>query len=524
MRKSEKRGITRKWIWIFVTAVCVFMVTGFLFWQNAKSKKQQKQTVTIAVFQDDQVQNFNTNYYTEWLEKQSGYDLKFCYIPEGYEKEYLSTMLNSDNNTIDAVFLPKERNVFKAEEWDAYVKEGLIQNLADYMTEDCNLNRLFMQYADYGLYEQMKAGNGIYYMPNMDTARKTQNMQILWINMKWLKKLDLQIPKTTTELVQVLEAFRDKDPNGNGERDELPLISCDISYPMQSYNYLLNAFIYNDPVNGRLYLDKEGNLKNASKEEAFRQGLLYCNELYTTGLLAGECFSYTSRQIRELVNAPEDLVGAFTSKSIADVIYANCPDRLAKFIQVPPLTGETGETYAVWVNYVPQIGGYIPSNSKHSEAAFQVMDLMLSEEASLIAEFGEEGVDWKHSEQVDLSTYGTKAYITTIRYLKDSIQNKNYAGTGPQVLSEAYANGVTWNGNNSLVEYIDARAVRTYEEFYYYKENISGRLSEEKKETQKELSEFTDQWIGDFITGTLDVRNDAVWQQYLKYINESEGK
>ena len=91
------------------------------------------------------------------------------------------------------------------------------------------------------------------------------------------------------------------------------------------------------------------------------------------------------------------------------------------------------------------------------------MDLMLSKEASFIASFGEEEVDWKFSENGDLSTYGSKAVITTLQYLNDSVQNKNFAGAGPLVLAEKYANGITWNGDNSLVEYLDARAVRSYE-------------------------------------------------------------
>ena len=44
-----------------------------------------------------------------------------------------------------------------------------------------------------------------------------------WINMEWLNKLGLAVPKTTEELKQVLIAFKTQDPNGNGEADEIPM-------------------------------------------------------------------------------------------------------------------------------------------------------------------------------------------------------------------------------------------------------------------------------------------------------------
>ncbi len=91
----------------------------------------------------------------------------------------------------------------------------------------------------------------LYYFPKCKTSRTSKNFQTFWINVKWLKALGLEIPTTTKELYEVLKAFHDRDPNGNGIRDELPLVGCEADYALQSYNFLLNAFAYNDPVNLR---------------------------------------------------------------------------------------------------------------------------------------------------------------------------------------------------------------------------------------------------------------------------------
>ncbi|WP_165452307.1 extracellular solute-binding protein [Paenibacillus thalictri] len=43
------------------------------------------------------------------------------------------------------------------------------------------------------------------------------------IRRDWLDKLGLQPPKTWDEFVEVLKAFKDKDPDGNGQNDTIPL-------------------------------------------------------------------------------------------------------------------------------------------------------------------------------------------------------------------------------------------------------------------------------------------------------------
>ena len=47
----------------------------------------------------------------------------------------------------------------------------------------------------------------------------------MYINQKWLDNLGLDMPTTTDELRDVLQAFREKDPNGNGQTDEIPLFT-----------------------------------------------------------------------------------------------------------------------------------------------------------------------------------------------------------------------------------------------------------------------------------------------------------
>ena len=512
-----KRLIRNKLIWVLL--VCVFVAALLYIYIHRKSQEEEKTTVTIAVMQDDQVQSFNANYYTKWLKDATGYDIQFEYISEGYEKEYLYTCLASGTGRIDAVFLPEKENILTKDELQHYVGEGLLFDMSKLLTEDSCFAILLDQYDSISMREKMEYQGGIYYMPNMDTTRTNQNMQVMWINMGWLKALGLKVPETVEDLKTVLAAFREQDPNGNGLADELPLISCEASYALQSYNFILNAYIYNDPLHNRMYLGDNGELASILTESDFREGLKTCAKMHSQGLLTDECNDYSRRQLMELVNAQGDYVGAFTSQSIADVVYPNCPDILARYIQMPPLIGTDGERNAVYCEYEPSVGGFIPAGSAHAKEAFKVMDLMLSKEASFIASFGEEGVDWEFSESGDLSTFGSNAMITTLQYLNDRVQNKNYAGAGPLVLAEEYANGVTWNGDNSLVEYFDTRAVRSYENYYYSKKEVF-QSKEWKEEARSRINDAidVDKEIRKFIFGEKNIYLDETWTKFQKEI------
>lgn len=513
MRRIRKqlRRINSKMILIGAVAIMLLLISGISYCVFILRTEDATKTITIAVMHNDYVKNYNTNYYTQWLEDKSGYNIEFEYLMDGYEKEYLNTMLLSENSEIDAVFINEEDKIITQNEIKTLGRQGLIMDISNYITKESNYDRISNQYNMNVVGKQNELDDALYFFPYMDTARKSENFQIMWMNEGWLKNLGLQIPRTTDELIRVLEAFKQNDPNRNGKQDELPMISCEENYYLQSYNFILNAFIYNDPLNGRVYLDESGKLVYAFQEDDFREGLEYCNALYNNKLLSDSCFYYSEKQLRELVNDPKDLVGCFTSKSISDVIYSNCPDILANYIQVPPLVGPSGQQNAVKVDLEPKIGGYIPTNSTHKKEAFEIMDLMLSSEASLIAEFGEEGVDWIYSESGDLSTYGTKATITTINYLSDKMQNKNFAGTGPLVLDKSIANGVTWNGNHSLVEYIDARAVRSYESYYKTKDVFQNRIYL----LNDERIHYVDDMIVNFIIGDIRITDDKQWHSYI---------
>ena len=87
-------------------------------------------------------------------------------------------------------------------------------------------SRLYLNNADKAIYS---SDGKMYYVGGL-IAQNVNHQGHDYINKTWLDRLGLAIPKTIEELTEVLRAFRDRDPNGNGRRDELPLIAGSLAF------------------------------------------------------------------------------------------------------------------------------------------------------------------------------------------------------------------------------------------------------------------------------------------------------
>ena len=96
----------------------------------------------------------------------------------------------------------------------------------------------------------------------------------MWINKTWLENLGLEMPTTTEEFENVLKAFKDQDPNGNGVADETPLSGSITGWNTGVENPLLCAFLYNDGSSSSYRVNLEdGKVSFAPSMDKFKEGL-----------------------------------------------------------------------------------------------------------------------------------------------------------------------------------------------------------------------------------------------------------
>ncbi len=459
----------------FTTLFAILIFFGILL--VGCNGPKQPTVLRVAIPYSDHIIDPKTNYYINYLEKKTGLSLDIVTVRQNSAAEYLEGLFSSDVD-VDIVFFGED---FTLEEDDLvpYVEKGDIYRTAD----------------------------GDFYYPNYGAATSGDCAQVLWINSNWLNNLKLSIPTTTEELKDVLLAFKNLDPNQNGIKDELPLIGSTEDYALNPVELFLNSYVYNDPYHNRMSLTKA--------PKAYAKGLQYCRELFRRGVLCDGTFSYTRDEMNELINSPLDLVGAFTADSVSSSIYQTNPEVMARFIHVAPLEGPDGVCNALRREKKPAVGAIISARSLRTEEAVKLLDTMMEEEASLIARYGEKGVDWDISDGMDVSIYGTISTIVTRNYLWNTVQNKHLNGIGPMMVDDVYLRGVTWNGVNSDAEYVDARAQVAYEDFL--PEDPAFLTYDEA------LSRDMDDHLYGFITGQYDIYDEDEWDAFIKRIAGERG-
>lgn len=244
-----------------------------------------------------------------------------------------------------------------------------------------NFKALMDEYPE--IRQAITASDGnIYVIPSIDISDTGMTSYKQWINKEWLAKLGLEMPTTTEELKQVLIAFRDQDPNGNGEADEIPL---GFREPSTVYDFG-GSFGLQRNLQDTYNLNEDGTIHNWLCDDQFKEYLTYLNELYSEKLLWQEYYLNDRPLWRS--NLANALFGAF-GMPYSDV-FINVEDQ---FTALPPVEGPHGDRLWSATNSVVQaLGAFaISYTCEHPEIAVQWVDYFYSAEGSLFFRYGVEG-------------------------------------------------------------------------------------------------------------------------------------
>lgn len=176
----------------------------------------------------------------------------------------------------------------------------------------------------------------IYSLPCRLPARPQVSYQP-YINQAWLDKLGLKVPQTTEELYQVLKAFKERDPNGNGRADEIPYTAT-APTTVLSYSDIFSLFGINSEwsvINGRVIY--------SHIRDEYRQAVEFYGRLYSEGLLDREFFTQTEEQwYAKIQNTDTCVVGYISAWTPDALLQANAKD----FVTIAPPASPSGRRYS----------------------------------------------------------------------------------------------------------------------------------------------------------------------------------
>lgn len=250
---------------------------------------------------------------------------------------------------------------------------------------------------------------------------------VLWINQDWLKALKLDMPTTADELTGVLQAFKTGDPNRNGKADEVPLAFLgvyDLKYLAHAYGMIANDFNV---------FERDGQAVFMPLEPSFRPFVAWLRALYEQKLLHRDGFT-TVDALRRVSDAKATPVfGALFAPLISGVLPAEWTD---SYRALPPLVYEGRQVYRTIADAVTAGTFAVTTACKDPAAALHWVDYLYSEEGSILALAGQEGVDylmdgdgtWRKTELASqpgyLSEYGIMTGSALPGISNDAFQRK----------------------------------------------------------------------------------------------------
>ena len=511
---------------------------GSTNWDGSLPLSTTNERLEIGLKTSTQVTDYATNPLTVWLKEQTGVDLvirEFAGSSSDVNTQ-ISLMLNGGEDMPDIITSDGSSNAIRAE----YVEEGYYINLAGYYITDSYYFSRAIERAckdDPARYAVMM--NNIFnYAANMRTGQVYGTVTVsdnptdvigteAMINTKWLEKLGLQKPTTIDELYDVLVAFRDKDPNGNGKKDEIPMIGKTNLKGQGVENYLLNPFI-------QYTLERKVQVENGKvfslwDTDEYRQALIFIKKLVDEGLLSPLTFTMGTAELQRLLNPKGDepyTVGIACAYINGD--YQEGSNSIFDYDPLPPLADCTGRGgYSFFEAPIVRSRYSICWDCENPVLAYRFLDFMYSDEAYLRQRWGEEGVDWDWIENTPHKdkAKGNGLYGGDARYV---IYNQGF-----RVNSRWFAAFNTYQDELNFQVFVDPDATDYVNTFYKKSaQNVAlqqqypcpeeflvfPRTPEEDEifqETNAELTSLTRRAKNEFIMGMRDPSSDADWNSYI---------
>lgn len=336
-------------------------------------------------------------------EKATGVHFDWTVVPSTSKAERIATTFASAE--LPDVFA----NILDNSQVLTYGMSGALLPVSDYLEHMPNLKAIL---------EAMPAVRSAVTMPDGKIYGIPQiNMYSVWpgdgvyikstafINQKWLKKLNLEVPSTTEELQAVLRAFKEKDPNGNGQADEIPL-----SFVYSGWSETPASLVY-APF-GIIGMANQINVQDgkcfyAIQDPRYKEAAKFIRGLWDEGLVDPEAYTQDAKRYYTKGQEETELYGLFVDwtgnstvgypRILGEDKELNTGDET--YVPLPPLKGPDGTQ--LWANQGAGISTNklcIASTAKNPELLCRWADALYTPDNSIQEIWGQFGTHTRKNE------------------------------------------------------------------------------------------------------------------------------
>lgn len=457
------------------------------------------------------------NKFTQWLTEQTGVDLTFVMAPEQTATEKLNVLL-AGGDYPDIICMSINRIQAKV-----LGEQGVYLRLNDYVDEYApTLKQILTDNPQFALTVTTPDGS-MYGLPNINECYHCSLDAKMWVYQPWLDTLGLDVPETTEEFREMLLAFKNDDPNGNGLQDEIPLMgSHNGGWNAFPEYFLMNSFVYYSPEYAQGLYVQDGKVTAAYTTEEWKDGLKYLNGLVEEGLIAPETYTQDNSILIQNVENQTHIIGAVPSGYMGMFCQISTSDKWKDYVAIAPVEGPEGVRYAKYGPYdAAPMRFAITNKCEYPEVAVRLADFMYSEDATMRSVNGplNEGFRFLEPDSGKIGIDGQPALYESLSPIDEQPPNSswNQMALGMRTrdfrAKSAVTDAVAFE--KPLEEYTEAN----YEPYappldmiippiYFTEEQSTDLLAIEST-----LKSYIEEKNATFITGTLPI--DENWDAYL---------
>lgn len=525
----------------------------------------QTRDITISIGQNTFITNYDDNYLTNMLEEQYNCNITMDVLPSGDDGlAKLQLMINGGDDLPD-VFSYSLDTALMYE----YGSNGTFLALNEYYDNPKimpNFNAIESEEDKTNMIASATSADGnIYCLTMFQPEEWNLTPYRMYINTKWLENLNLEMPTNTDELYNVLNAFANNDPNGNGTKDEIAVFAY---YTDNGGGYgnnvilpLINSFVFTGTNMSSLTLSDDGKTVIAPQTtDGWKEAMRYLNSLTQCGAISADgSFAYDDTSFKGMLNyqgigteaAPDgksiNVVGLASLGSNSGQFAGSGTDENVNFDEywlMPIPEGPEGVAYSPYAGYNAERYWFVTEAAADPAFCVYLGDAFYEHDMSLTVRFGKEGndadwtddpefcADWyaEHTKLIEEAGYEqpkeSYTYVQLNVDLWSTNNNTFWHNQQPRYLSLDELNHMgTWYDPETFV-YYRANELNPLSKEYYYDAHPQYVLpmltytdEEQSQITQIQIQypELIEEWTMKFITGEANVDND--WDAYISALN-----
>lgn len=367
------------------------------------------------------------------LEKITGVKVEFQHPPldSAQAKEQFNLMMVSDElpDVIDYGWLGYPGGPEKA------IQDGKIIKLNELIDQYApNLKKLLDENPDWKKQVTTDEGN-MFMFPFFRGSDKVRVFYGPAIRQDWLDKVGMKVPTTIGEWHEVLKAFKEKDPNGNGKQDEIPLFFSKDDVGLDA------PFLGAWGVNYSFYQDN-GTVKFGPIQPEYKEFLTTMIQWYKEGLIDKD-FAAPNDKLFDAKMTGDQLGAALVYNGGGIGKYANLmKDKDPKFnlVAAPYPVLNPGDK-AIWGQKDFANNGFgaaISTSNKNPIETVKWLDYAYGKEGDLLFNYGKEGEAYTMKDGVPTFLPEVLNPPSGVSLQQSFAKHNRSTWSGPYVLSDNF--------------------------------------------------------------------------------------